>query len=122
MVLEIPMSVVGEIVFEPVVGPHIGVWLEQTRENRVCRRLDVEISPAFRGRNGNTEGTRRRVKHEAVIEHFQAKWIPVRVKKMRQNKELERCSDSAGSESALVPLIDPDPGPEVDLAPVSGKK
>jgi uncharacterized protein YecT (DUF1311 family) len=35
------------------------------------------------------------------LEHFRAKWIPVRVKKMRQNKHLEPLSDSAETESAL---------------------
>jgi hypothetical protein len=34
--------------------------------------------------------------------HFQAKWIPVRVKKMRSNNELERRSDAIGSENALT--------------------
>jgi hypothetical protein len=37
------------------------------------------------------------------FEHFQAKWIPVRVKKMLQNKDLERCADPVGSENALAP-------------------
>jgi hypothetical protein len=36
-----------------------------------------------------------------VLEHFQAKWTPVRVKKMRYNKDLETFSDSMGSENAL---------------------
>ena len=35
-------------------------------------------------------------------EHFQAKWTPVRVKKMRQYKDLEPCSDSIGTEKALA--------------------
>src|SRR6266700_4556382 len=34
-------------------------------------------------------------------EHFQAKWVPVRVKKMRQNRKLEPRSDSIGTERAL---------------------
>jgi Protein of unknown function (DUF4087) len=37
------------------------------------------------------------------LEHFQAKWIPVRVKKMRYNNDLEVLSDSAESETALEP-------------------
>jgi uncharacterized protein len=36
-----------------------------------------------------------------TLEHFQAKWIPVRVKKMRRNKNLEPRSDSIGTEKAL---------------------
>jgi glycogen(starch) synthase len=35
------------------------------------------------------------------LEHFPAKWTPVRVKKMRQNKGLESFSDSIRSEKAL---------------------
>jgi hypothetical protein len=34
------------------------------------------------------------------LEHFRAKWTPVRVKKMRQNKDPEPFSDSTGSENA----------------------
>jgi hypothetical protein len=37
----------------------------------------------------------------ARLEHFQAKWTPVRVKKMRQYKDLEPRSDSIGTEKAL---------------------
>jgi hypothetical protein len=36
------------------------------------------------------------------LERFRAKWIPVRVKKTRQNKNLEPRSDSIGAEKALV--------------------
>jgi hypothetical protein len=36
------------------------------------------------------------------LEYFQAKWLPVRVKKMRQNKNRERRSDSIGTGKALV--------------------
>jgi poly(3-hydroxybutyrate) depolymerase len=36
-----------------------------------------------------------------VLERFPAKWIPVRVKKTRQNKKLELRSDSIGTEKAL---------------------
>ena len=39
----------------------------------------------------------------ALLERFRAKWIPVRVKKMRQNKNLEPRSDSIGTEMALEP-------------------
>ena len=35
------------------------------------------------------------------VERFRAKWIPVRVKKTRQNKNLEPRSDSIGTEKAL---------------------
>jgi hypothetical protein len=34
------------------------------------------------------------------LERFRAKWIPVRVKKMRQNKKIEPRSDSIGTEKA----------------------
>src|SRR6202041_637316 len=36
-----------------------------------------------------------------ILERFRAKWIPVRVKKTRQNKNLEPRSDSIGTEMAL---------------------
>ena len=39
----------------------------------------------------------------ALLERFRAKWIPVRVKKTRQNKNLEPRSDSIGTEMALEP-------------------
>jgi hypothetical protein len=35
-----------------------------------------------------------------ILERFRAKWIPVRVKKTRQNKKLEPHSDSIGKEKA----------------------
>jgi hypothetical protein len=40
-------------------------------------------------------------RHHA-LERFPAKWIPVRVKKTRQNKRLELRSDSIGTEKALA--------------------
>ena len=39
-----------------------------------------------------------------ILERFPAKWIPVRVKKTRQNKRLELRSDSIGTEKALTPV------------------
>jgi hypothetical protein len=43
------------------------------------------------------------------LERFQAKWIPVRVKKTRQNKRLEPGSDSIRTDKALdakpVPVL-----------------
>jgi cytochrome c peroxidase len=38
------------------------------------------------------------------LEHFPAKWMPVRVAKMRSNKGLEPRSDSIGTEKALVAI------------------
>src|ERR1700689_1410562 len=46
------------------------------------------------GINGNREAPER----------FRAKWIPVRVKKTRQNRNLEPRSDSIGTEKALAAL------------------
>ncbi len=37
------------------------------------------------------------------MEHFRAKWTPVRVKKMRPNKDLEHGSDFIFCERALAP-------------------
>jgi hypothetical protein len=39
---------------------------------------------------------------EFILERFPAKWIPVRVKKTRQIKNLEPRSDSIGTEKALA--------------------
>ena len=41
------------------------------------------------------------VASERYLERFPAKWTPVRVKKTRQNKNLEPRSDSIGTETAL---------------------
>ena len=56
-----------------------------------AERTSPEVLFAFRR---NTKG---------AVEHFQAKWTPVRVKKMRQYKGLEPRSDSIGTEKALAP-------------------
>jgi hypothetical protein len=40
--------------------------------------------------------------HGGRLKRFPAKWKPVRVKKTRQNKNLEPRSDSIGTEMALV--------------------
>jgi hypothetical protein len=37
-----------------------------------------------------------------VLKRFQAKWIPLRVKKARQNEKIEPRSDSIGTEKALA--------------------
>src|ERR1700743_482349 len=37
----------------------------------------------------------------SALEHFRAKWIPARVKKMRKNKKLEPGSDSIRTGKAL---------------------
>jgi hypothetical protein len=46
-----------------------------------------------------TDGAPNRFQH---LERFRAKRIPVRVKKTRQNKNLELRSDSIGTEKALA--------------------
>jgi hypothetical protein len=43
------------------------------------------------------------IKNDLALEHFPAKWMPVRVAKMRQNNEIEPRSDSIGAEKALGP-------------------
>jgi biopolymer transport protein ExbB len=53
---------------------------------------------------GFTRKTGSTFSHPA-LEHFRAKWTPVRVKKMRQNKNLEPRSDSIGTEKALAPVF-----------------
>ena len=47
-----------------------------------------------------------RLANRLRLERFQAKWIPVRVKKTRQIKNLELRSDSIGTEKALGKAID----------------
>ncbi|MDE2603136.1 MAG: hypothetical protein KGL62_12310 [Bradyrhizobium sp.] len=39
------------------------------------------------------------------LERFRVKWIPVRARKTRQNKNPESRSDSIGTETALVAMI-----------------
>src|SRR6266702_1552784 len=46
------------------------------------------------------------------LERFPAKWIPVRVKKTRQNKKIEPRSDSIGTEKALERFS---PGTQVEF-------
>jgi hypothetical protein len=41
------------------------------------------------------------------IERFPAKWVPVRVKKTRQNKNLEPRSDSIGTDKVLAENVEP---------------
>jgi hypothetical protein len=41
-----------------------------------------------------------------ALERFRAKWVPVRIKKTRQNKNLEPGSDSIRTGNALVESID----------------
>jgi hypothetical protein len=47
-----------------------------------------------------------RLANRLRLERFQAKWIPVRVKKTRQIRNLELRSDSIGTEKALGKAID----------------
>ncbi|SFI44931.1 hypothetical protein SAMN05216304_102801 [Bosea sp. OK403] len=47
-----------------------------------------------------------------LLEHFRAKWTPVRMKKMRQNKELEHFHDSEKRGNA--PVL----GTFMDMAPM----
>src|SRR5262249_26278337 len=42
---------------------------------------------------------------EGRVERFRAKWIPVRVKKTRQTKNLEPRSDAIGTGKALGPIL-----------------
>ncbi len=70
--------------------------------------LSVSLSQRFSGRTrlpdntvgllrlGDIVGIRR-----VALERFRAKWIPVRVKKTRQNENPEPRSDSIGTEKAL---------------------
>jgi transposase len=55
---------------------------------------------AWLGRYRRPAGESENLNRKA-LEHFQAKWTPVRVKKMRRNKNLQPHSDSIGTEKAL---------------------
>src|SRR5437764_12972084 len=48
------------------------------------------------------DDTRRARPFPGPPERFRAKWIPVRVKKTRQNKKIEPRSDSIGTERLLA--------------------
>ena len=61
---------------------------------RRWQRLPVPGLPAEGGGAGGRKG--------AVLERFQAKWRPARVKKTRQTKNLETRFDSIEAEKALV--------------------
>jgi hypothetical protein len=63
----------------------------------ITRRLLARDNPA------RLEGTSSNGR--TFLERFRTKWKPVRVKKTRQNKNLEPRSDSIGTEKALVAVI-----------------
>jgi hypothetical protein len=63
-------------------------WLETGFPKKLCSNKELE-------HDGDSTQS-----HHA-LERFPAKWIPVRVKKTRQNKRLELRSDSIGTEKAL---------------------
>jgi hypothetical protein len=44
-------------------------------------------------------------KTRSQLQHFQAKWTPLRVKKMRQSKNIEPSSDSIGMAMAPEPFL-----------------
>jgi hypothetical protein len=56
------------------------------------------------------------------LERFQAKWIPVRVKKTRQIKNLELRSDSIGTEKALDEIVDRIVPHHVNSSPTSAQR
>ena len=56
------------------------------------------------------------------LERFQAKWIPVRVKKTRQIKNLELRSDSIGTEKALDEIVDHIVPHRVNSSPTSAQR
>jgi hypothetical protein len=61
--------------------------------------------------SGERGGSRKPPKLATRIEHFQAKWEPVRRPEMRQLKEIERFRDSTQTESALSPSAPQSLGP-----------
>ena len=76
--------------------------------SRTCRSRRAAACKADRrfcsAMRANKDGNGRRPGFpDRGLEHFPAKWMPVRVAKMRQNKDLEPRSDSIGVEKALMP-------------------
>ncbi len=63
---------------------------------------NIRNSVSHQGRSHAAEHRRAGVCELEVLERFQAKWIPVRVKKTRQIKNLELRSDPIGTEKALL--------------------
>jgi hypothetical protein len=60
-------------------------------------RLRIDPKPKKQAKRGQAFAQRGAVSWRATLERFRAKWIPVRVKKTRQNKKIERGRDSIQS-------------------------
>jgi hypothetical protein len=74
-------------------------------EHHMRSRLAQRAQKRFEYEDGQVK--ERHGRHRLLVSHiraFSSKWIPVRVKKTRQNKRLELRSDSIGTEKALVGL------------------
>ena len=80
----------------------LGVNLPRPRSNAIM------LDPAYLSLKKDcldlirSEGRRGLRSVERRLERFQAKWIPVRVKKTRQNQNIEPRSNSIGTEKALT--------------------
>ena len=82
---------------EPRQSPQSRVWrFSLDGAEAALPERGVESELVVYPREGH--GLRER---DHQLEHFPAKWTPVCVEKMRQNKELEPRSDSIGTEKAL---------------------
>src|ERR1700761_3485734 len=81
----------------------------QRREDPEARRvrslLHRELVSAVRSLHSaeDAAGTSDQ-ERERLLERFRAKWVPVRVKRTRLNKNLERGSDSIRTARALTPF------------------
>jgi hypothetical protein len=78
-------------------GEMLFVGLSAAGHGSRCRRLTGRFEPAPLGRPPRSRQRLRALRAQRMLEHFQAKWIPVRIKRMRQSNSLERRSDPIGS-------------------------
>src|ERR1700722_13827773 len=79
-----------------------GMHRVMAAERCFCGRLAIPL-PRFKlpAQSMYPRRLRREPYDPLLLERFRAKWVPVRVKKTRQNKKLEPRSDSIGTEKAL---------------------
>ena len=78
----------------------------ESKRNEVRPLREHELDAASGGRICDQTGTRMEATMRfGSLERFRAKWMPVRVKKTRQNKKIEPRSDSIGTEKALALVI-----------------
>ncbi len=84
-------ELIGGLVVRMAVGAR---W----RHKRIIQNVSFALMAEFRRRGAD----RRPFDKTFILARFRAKWIPVRVKKTRQNKNLEYFHVSTKHENTLV--------------------